>query len=57
MYFSYNKAFVDKTNFQQDNFRYLQTAVVESVYDESGMGRIKARINGPRDSIRIPFVT
>ena len=47
MYFSYNKAFVDKTNFQQDNFRYLQTAVVESVYDESGMGRIKARINGP----------
>jgi hypothetical protein len=47
MYFSFNKAFVDPTNFRQDNFRYLQTAVVESVYDESGMGRIKARINGP----------
>jgi hypothetical protein len=47
MYFSnYNKAFVDPSNFTNDNFRYLQTAVVESVYDESGMGRIKARIKG-----------
>ena len=46
---STNKNFVDPSNFTNDSFRYLQYAVVESVYDETGMGRIKARIQGPVD--------
>ena len=46
---STNKSFVNNSLFQQDNFRYLQYAVVESIEDEAGMGRIKARIQGPTE--------
>lgn len=42
-----NKTFLTNSPYQQDNFRYLQYGVVESVEDDNGMGRIKVRIQGP----------
>ena len=48
MYFTNgtDKVFMANNPYLQDNFRYLKYGVVDSIYDEEGMGRIKVRVNG-----------
>jgi hypothetical protein len=47
MYFNHNKSSEQNQGFyDRNNYQYLKYGIVESIYDEDGLGRIKVRIKG-----------